>query len=404
MFRHRPGRPFVGRTIYLDHAATTPCDPRVVDSMLPWMQHQVANAGQSGHGPGRAAAHAVECARMEVAAALGLHEPSCVLLTSGATEASNLALLGSAEHTSHVVVGATEHPSVLAPARALASRGARVSVVGVDEHGRIRLDELAATVDDGAAVVSVQAVNNETGVVQPLGEIGRIVRRSGATFHVDAVQAFGKVPLDMHAAGIDLLSLSAHKVNGPQGVGALVARDPRILDALSPLHHGGGQERGLRPGTTNVAGAVGLGRAAAIIRMSGEDESLRIRGLRESLEESIRGRLDCASINGSGTTRGPAIASITLDRIDARTLLDDLPELAASTGSACGRGAPSPVLRAMGRSPRQVGGTLRLSIGRTTTPEEVDAAVELIVDGVRRLQAGARTRVRVLGASPAGVA
>jgi cysteine desulfurase len=374
------------RAIYLDHAATTPCDPRVLDAMLPWMQHACANASQQLHARGRAAAAAVELARMDVAATLGLPDSGGVLFTSGATEANNLALLGSgAGRGDVVVVGATEHPSVGAPARLLRSRGVDVRVVGVDQQGRIRLDDLAEALATSPVLVSVQAVSNETGVVQPTAEIGRMVREAGATFHVDAVQALGKVPLDLEAAGVDLVTVSAHKVNGPQGVGALVGTTPDRLRTISPLQHGGGQQYGIRPGTLNVPGIVGLGHAARLLRTSGRDEASRLRRLRDRLEVTIASELDDVSVNGVGARRGPAISNLAFDGIDARAMLDDLGDaIAASTGSACSAGQPSPVLRAMGRSDAQVAGAVRLSVGRTTTQDEVDDAAAAIVEAVER--------------------
>ncbi len=387
------------RPIYLDHPATTPCDPRVIDAMLPWMQQQCANAGQSGHAPGRAAAAAVELARTNVAATLGLHDSGGVLFTSGATEANNLALLGSSIRPGEVVViGATEHPSVLAPARVLAARGAKLRIVGVDHDGRLRLDELESALEGGAALVSVQAVNNETGVIQPVAAIGAAAHAVGAAFHVDAVQAFGKVPLDVHGHGIDLVTISGHKVGGPQGIGALAAREPARVRELAPLQHGGGQQLGIRPGTLNVPAIVGLGHAAGVLRTSGRDEAERMRSLRDRLERAIAGRLTGVTVNGGGVRRSPSISSITVDGIVARDLLEDLGAVAASTGSACSGGAPSHVLRAMGRTDAQVAGSMRLGIGRTTTIDEIDAAAELLVDAVASARGRRRTRRLVITA------
>ena len=388
-----------GPTVYLDHPATTACDPRVVEAMLPWLT-RAGNAAQRAHRSGREAAEAVAIAREQVLVSLGI-DPARgeVVLTSGATEANNLALLGTAARLrtgARVVTSTIEHPSVRNVTAALARRGLDVVSVGVGDDGAVDLDAALDAIDERTALVSVQAVNNETGVIQPVEALARRSREVGAVMHVDAVQSWGKVPLDAAACGIDLLSISAHKLYGPTGIGALVAPDRSALDRVSALQLGGGQERGLRPGTTNVAGAVGMGAAAHVAHEAAHEEPLRLQALRERFEEALLVEVAGARINGQRARRGPAITSLSIDGIDALELLAGIPRIAASTSSACSAGAPSHVLRAMGFSTARARSTVRLGIGRTTTWDELAIATDLIAHAVAARQPRAASPAREL--------
>ncbi|MCW2923649.1 MAG: hypothetical protein JWM98_1053 [Thermoleophilia bacterium] len=376
--------------IYLDHPATTACDAAVLEAMLPWLVGPVGNSGQVGHARGRAARAAVDRARAQVLAAVGAPAGGDVVFTSGATEANNLVLLGAGRTLapgSRVVVGATEHASVLAPARLLAAAGLDVRVVEVDSHGVLRLDAMRAALAGGAALVSVQVANNETGVLQDLEGIARAARAAGALVHADAVQAFTKVSLRSLAPLVDFVTISGHKVHGPQGVGAIVATSAQALGRLTPTMHGGGQEHGLRPGTVNVPGAVGLGEAARIGEERREADHAHCTALRDRLEARVLAHFDRAVVNGTGALRGPAISSITLPGLDARRLLEGAPHVIAGTTSACSAGGVSHVLRAMGLDRRAAASTMRLGVGRCTTVAEVDAAVDALVASAARIGA-----------------
>lgn len=384
----------MARTIYLDHAATTPVAPKALEAMLPWFG--AANPHAS-HAAGAEAAAAIRRACALVAAPLGVDGASLVL-TSGATEANNLALRGAAvaardgaggKGRDGVVTVATEHSSVLESARLLERNGFRLILLPVDGDGLVDPAALAAAIDDRTAIVSVMAANNETGVIQPLGELAAIAKGAGALFHTDAAQAYGRIPLDVQALGIDLLSLSGHKTGGPQGVGALYVRASPPL-ALEPLIVGGGQQRGLRAGTVPVPLAVGLGEAA---RLSGD-----LGDIREAFLAEVRRLIPDAVVHGERAPRVPHILSLRLPGVSAEDLLLDLPEIAASTGSACGveRREPSHVLAAMGLSPVEAAATLRLSFGRTN--DEAEA-----LDAARRLAAAALAqRTSAPGGTPPG--
>ena len=378
--------------VYLDFNATTPCDPAVVEAMLPFFSNHFANPASRDHGPGREAAVVLEGARRRVAAALGASAPTEVVFTSGATEANNMALLGLAAHpsfrTRRLVTQATEHRAVLEPARELERRGWELHVLGVDRRGRIRLDELEAVLGKGPALVSLMLANNETGVVQPVEEASRIVRATGSLLHCDAAQAPGRLPLRVAELGVDLLSLSGHKVYGPKGIGILWIRRRRPPLAPRPLLHGGGQERGLRAGTPNLPGAVGLATALEIATRGLSGEASRLEELRGLLERRLLEELDGVQVHGSGAPRLPNTTSVGFEGVDGSALLASLPDLALSTGSACGSGSPEPshVLRAMGVPRRLAAASLRFSLGRSTTREEIERAASLVVAGVRRLR------------------
>ena len=371
----RPNRP-----IYLDNQATTPCDPRVVAAMLPWFTERFGNPHSADHALGREAEEAVDAARAQVAALIGA-EAREIVFTSGATEANNLAIKGAARHAlrvgderRRVVTVATEHKCVLEAVRDLAAEGFEPVVLPVRPDGLLDPEVLArALAEAPTLLVSVMAVNNETGVVQDLAALGRVAREAGALFHTDAAQGAGKVALDVAEQGIDLLSISGHKLYGPKGAGALyVRRRPRVR--LMPLFSGGGQERGLRSGTLPTPLLVGLGEACRIAREEMAEEAVRLAALRDRLLEGVR--VPGVRLNGSATRRIPGNLNLTFPGASAARLMRAVPELCVSTGSACSSAEvePSYVLRAMGLSDDEAARTLRLGLGRFTSAADVDFA------------------------------
>jgi cysteine desulfurase len=383
----------VVQRIYLDHNATTPLDPRVLEAMTPVLRDTFGNAS-SLHWYGQQARAALDHARAEVAALIGA-SPSEVVFTASGTEADNLALQGLAraarEPRRKVLYGAVEHHAVLNTAKALAEDGWPVEAVRVDADGRLDLADLEARLDDRTAVVAVMLANNETGVVQPIAEVVRLARARGASVHCDAVQAAGKLPLDVRALDVDTLALSAHKIYGPKGAGALFVKRNTKMRALL---RGGAQERNRRAGTENVAGIVGFGRAARLAREEGAADAARLAVLRDRLETLLADGAG-ARPNGGGP-RVANTANLSFDGVEAESLLMalDLAGVAVSTGAACAAGAvePSHVLRAMGLRPERVQGSLRFSLGRATTAEEVERASGLVVEAVSRQRAAALRR------------
>jgi cysteine desulfurase len=364
--------------VYLDFNATTPVDPRVVEAMLPYLSGPAGNPS-SVHRFGRAAHAAVDEARAEVAALVGAL-PGQVIFTSGGTEANNLAIRGVAADTAAVgiAVGSVEHASVLAPAARLARRGGSVVQIPADREGRILPEAVRGTLGAGTRLVSVMWANNETGVIQPVAAIAELVRESGAWMHTDAVQAAGKIPVDFAAGGAHLMTLSAHKIYGPKGVGALVA--DRAVD-LIPILEGGGQERGLRGGTENVAGIVGFGAAADLARRELEEHRARLQDLRDALERVLAAQPDVV-VFGAGAERLPNTVQFALSGIAGETLLLELDRygVAVSSGSACHseRAEPSHVLGAMG-VPRELAyGAIRVSFGHESTAADLDALLRAL--------------------------
>ncbi len=376
--------------IYLDYNATTPCDPRVVDAMLPYFGQRFANPSSRSHRPGQEAALAVEDARRSVANVLGVR-PAEVVFTAGATEANNMAIRGVAEVLAsrgrHLVSQVTEHPSVLEPLRWLERRGWEVELLGVDRHGRVRLEELEKAVRPDTVLVSLMAANNETGTLQPVAEAARLAHAKGALLHCDAAQAVGKVVLNVEALGADLLSLSAHKFYGPKGVGALVVRRAAGVRPR-PVLVGSSQEGGLRPGTLNVPGIVGLATALTLAAGGLRDEEAALAALRDGLERRLREALDGVHVHGHPVHRLPGTTNLGFDGVDGEALLASLGGLAVSPGSACASGSPepSPVLSAMGVPADLARASFRISLGRPTTEEEVERAAELLMAAVRRLR------------------
>lgn len=380
------------RPIYLDYQATTPADPRAVDAMLPFFTETFGNA-HSEHAHGREAEAAVERAREQVAALIGA-EAREIVFTSGATEANNMAVKGVARHNlrhfgkAHIVTCATEHKCVLESARAMEAEGARVTVLPVGPDGLLTVEAVEAALEDETVLVSVMAANNEIGVLQPVAEIGALCRERGIKFHTDAAQAAGKIPLDVDAMKIDLLSLSGHKMYGPKGVGALyIRRRPRAR--LEPLFSGGGQERGARSGTLPVPLCVGMGEAAAIAAEEMDREAPRMGLLRDRLLERVRDAVPDVAVNGAMAPRLPGNLNLSFPGLDGTALLDGLSEeISVSSGSACMANdvEPSYVLRALGLPDDLAAASIRLCVGRMTTVEEIDAAAAHIAATVARLR------------------
>ena len=380
--------------VYLDHAATTPVRPDVLEAMLPYLNSGSFGNPSSAHRFGRAARAGLEQARKEVAAALGA-EPSQVVFTSGGTEADNLAVIGAALAARHhgrpmlAAVSAVEHKAVLAAAHQVAHLGGEEIVLAVDSDGLLDQHALEAALARHPAVVSVMWVNNETGVRQPVEEIARRCADAGVLLHSDAVQAFGKVPVALHDLPCTLLTISGHKIGAPKGIGALIVRDRKAVESII---HGGGQQFGIRPGTENVAGAVALGRAAALAASEQSGESARLAALRDSLIERLKALVPDLVVHGLPAPRAPHVLNIGIPGTDSEALLMhlDLAGVAASGGSACSTGAmePSHVLSAMGVPRALALGSIRLSLGHETRAEDLDRVVEVfpkVVEKVRKL-------------------
>jgi len=383
--------------IYLDNQSSTRLDPRVLDAMLPFFTEQFGNPHSTSHAYGRIAAEAIEQARSEVAALIQA-DPRELVFTSGATESNNLAIKGAAHFArlyprsgqprDHIVTLTTEHKCVLESCLQLEREGFRVTYLPVEPTGLVALDALEAALTERTLLVSVMAAHNEIGVIQPLAEIGALCRSKGVLFHSDAAQAVGKIALDVEAMQIDLLSISGHKVYGPKGIGALyVRRRPRAR--LLPLIDGGGQERGLRSGTLPTPLCVGIGRAAAIAAAEMTDEAVRLRRLRDRLQTGLARRVPGLRLNGDAERRLPGNLNFCFPGIPAIKLIEACPGIAISTGSACTSASvePSYVLRALGLSDADANTGIRIGLGRFTTPEEVDFAIDALAAGASRLAA-----------------
>nr|WP_086642726.1 cysteine desulfurase family protein [Acetobacter sp. DsW_063] len=380
------------RDIYLDNAATTPCDPRVMAVMAPLFVEEFGNPHSTSHIFGLRAADAVETARAQVAALIGA-DPREIVFVSGATEANNLAIKGAARHRlrhgdgrRRVITVATEHKCVLESVRGLAAEGFDPVILPVGQDGVLDPDLLREALATPSALVSVMAANNETGVLQDIGALARIARESGALFHSDMAQAAGKIPVDVRALDIDMASLSAHKLYGPKGVGALyVRRKPRVR--LEPLFSGGGQERGMRSGTLPAALVAGFGKAAEIAEASLADEAVRLTALRDALIDALHERQVPVAVNGA-KARLPGIVSLRFLGTSALAIMASAPEVAMSVGSACSSAAiePSYVLTAMGLSVDEAAESLRLSPGRFTSPADIARAAEVLACAAQRVR------------------
>ncbi len=373
--------------IYLDYNATTPLLPAVVEAMLPYLRDHFGNPS-SAHVFGRAARDAVEKARGQVAALLECEDDE-VVFTSGGSESNNLAIRGVTEARAgrHVVTSVVEHPAVTAPCAWLERHGWRVTRAGVDAGGRVRPEEVAGSLGPDTALVTVMHANNETGVLQPVAEIAKAARRAGATMHTDAAQSVGKVPVHVRDLDVDLLTVAGHKLYAPKGVGALYVRRGT---PLLPLALGAGHERGVRPGTENVASIVGLGVACERARIDLDVEAARLRALRDTLLERLRREVPDLALNGDAVMRLPNTLSLRFPGVSGTKLLGAAPEVAASTGSAChaGHEDAAPVVLAMGVPPGEALGTVRLTLGRPTTLEDVERAAAILARAWRDLTAG----------------
>jgi len=376
--------------IYLDYQATTPMDPRVLEAMMPYFTYKFGNPHSRSHAYGWEAEEGVEKARGQLARLIGADEKE-VIFTSGATESNNLAIRGAAEfykdRKNHIVTTVTEHKCVLDTCRHLEQSGFEVTYLPVQKNGLVDLQVLRDAITDKTVVVSVMAVNNEIGVIQPLAEIGRICREKKVFFHTDAAQAAGKIPLDVEAMNIDLLSISGHKIYGPKGIGALyVRRKPRVR--LVPLIVGGGQERGFRSGTLPTPLCVGLGEAAEICMKEMDGEARRLKKLQDRMLKGLQARLPEIYVNGDLEQRIPGNLNISFAHVEGESLMMGIKGLSVSSGSACTSASlePSYVLRALGVEEEMAHTSLRIGLGRFTTEQEVDTAVDDLVHHVTKLR------------------
>jgi cysteine desulfurase len=377
--------------IYLDNNAGTRVDPRVVEAMLPYFTEKYGNAASRHHVFGRQAEHAVETARQQIADLIHA-APREIVFTSGATESDNLAIIGVAAmhrvHGDHIITVATEHHAVLDPCKRLERTGFRVTILPVDAYGRVAVEQIAAALTDKTILVSVMAANNEIGTLQPIAAIGKLCKERGVLFHTDAVQAAGRLPLDVETMGVDLLSMSAHKMYGPKGVGALYVRrrDPHVR--LEPLFDGGGHERGLRSGTLPVPLIVGFGNACELCRQEMGGETRRLTALRERLRSGIMDQLENVYLNGHPTDRLPGNLNLSFAGVRGEALLMGLRDIAVSSGSACTSAQPEPsyVLKAIGRDDDLAHASIRFGIGRFNSEEELDYVIAEVVSTVRRLR------------------
>lgn len=384
------------RAIYLDHNATTPCDAGVVAAMLPYFSEEFGNAASRTHAFGFRAEAAVERARAQIAALVGA-DPREIVFTSGATEANNLALFGASRairrasggKSDHVISCRTEHRAVLDPCLALEREGFRVTLLDVDGDGLVDPEALRAALDPRTALVSIMHANNEIGVVQPVASLAQIAAEAGAAFHCDAAQSAGVLEIDVTQLGVDFLSLSAHKLYGPKGIGALIVRRRSKRARIEPILHGGGHERGLRSGTLPVPLCVGFGEAAALVRSRRGTDAARQRSLRERLLARLAAELPGLVLNGHASTRLPGNLNLSFLGVEGEALLAALPELAVSVGSACtsAKREPSHVLRALGAGEARALSALRFGIGRGNDEAQIDRAAELLISQVRRLRA-----------------
>ena len=377
--------------IYMDYHATTPVDPRVLEAMLPFFTQTFGNAASRNHPFGWEAEEAVEKARKQVADLIGANAKE-IIFTSGATESNNLAIKGIAEmyreKGNHIITCVTEHKAVIDTCKKLEKLGSRVTYLPVQKDGRISLDELRASLTDKTILITIMTANNEIGVIQPIAEIAAIAKEKGIFFHTDAVQAAGKVPFNVNELKVDLVSLSAHKMYGPKGVGALYVRrrNPRVL--LSEQISGGGHERGMRSGTLNVPGIVGLGKAAELCKQEMASDTERLRTLRDYLNERLHQNLDELYINGSMEHRLPHNLNISFAYVEGESLLMGINDVAVSSGSACTSASlePSYVLKALGAGDDLAHSSIRFGLGRWTTKEEVDYVIDKLTNVVQRLR------------------
>jgi len=378
--------------IYLDNNATTAVDPRVLDTMLPYFLERFGNAASKNHAFGWEAEAAVDSAREQEARLIGASSPREVVFTSGATESDNLAIKGVAEayreKGNHIVTCVTEHKAVLDCCKVLEKRGFEISYLPVNAAGFVDLQRLRDALTDRTILISIMAANNEIGILQPTKEIGRLAKERGILFHSDATQAVGKIPLDVEDMGIDLLSLTAHKIYGPKGIGALYVRATKPRVKITAQIDGGGHERGMRSGTLNVPGIVGLGKAAELAQQEMGAEAERLIALRERLKAGLFAQIEDVRINGDAVQRLPGNLNLSFAYVEGESLMMGLKEIAVSTGSACTSASlePSYVLKAIGLEDSLAHASIRFGLGRFNTVDEIDYAVQRVSEEVRRLR------------------
>jgi cysteine desulfurase len=384
--------PQVKLPIYMDYHATTPVDPEVVEAMLPYFTQDFGNAASRNHVFGWNAEAGVDRARDQVAALIGC-KPQEVVFTSGATESDNLAVKGVAaayrDKGNHIITCTIEHHAVLDPCRRLEREGFAVTYLPVDRTGLVDPEAVAAAITDRTILISIMMANNEIGTIEPIAEIGRIARERDVLFHTDAVQACGKIPVHVDALGVDLLSITAHKLYGPKGVGALYVRMGKPRVKLVPLLDGGGHERGRRSGTLNVPGIVGLGKACEISQRVMDAEGLRVAALRDRLQRQIFENLDSVHLNGHPERRLPNNLNVSFEFVEGESMLMSLKDIAVSSGSACTSASlePSYVLKSLGLGDELAHSSIRFSLGRFNTEAEVDFVADLVANEVERLRA-----------------
>lgn len=377
--------------IYMDHNATTPMDPRVLEAMMPYFTNVYGNAASRSHQYGWEAEEAVEKARQQIADLIGATTKE-IVFTSGATESDNLAIMGIAEmyasKGNHIITLPTEHKAIIDTCKYLERHGKEVTYLGVDEFGMVDLDALRNAIKDTTILVTIMMANNEIGTIQPVAEIGKICREKGVIFHTDATQGVGKIPVDVNAMNIDLMSFTAHKMYGPKGVGALYVRKKSPRVKLSEQMHGGGHERGMRSGTLNVPGIVGFGKACEISKNEMEEESKRLIYLRDKMINTFLSRVKYSYLNGHPTQRLPHNVNVSFEYVEGEGLMMGIKDLAVSSGSACTSATlePSYVLKALGRGDELAHSSIRYGLGRFTTEEEVDFAIEQTIDSVNHLR------------------
>ncbi|GAC1354812.1 MAG: IscS subfamily cysteine desulfurase [Polyangiales bacterium] len=385
--------------IYMDYHATTPVDPRVLEAMIPYFTLKFGNAASRNHAFGWTAEEAVDSAREEVARLIGAvdeksQQPDAksIVLTSGATESDNLAIKGVAEFYkekgNHLITSKIEHKAVLDTCKRLEAEGYQVTYLDVDKYGMVHPEQVAAALTDKTTLVSLMLANNEVGTVNPIGAIGKLCRSRGVLFHTDAVQGIGKIPFDVNAMHVDLASITAHKMYGPKGVGALYVRRSKPRVRLAAQMDGGGHERGLRSGTLNVPGIVGFGKAAEIMRLEGVAESKRIGAQRDRLHKLIGARVDEIVLNGHPTERLPGNLNISFNFVEGEAMMMAMKDVAVSSGSACTSASlePSYVLRALGIGEEAAHSSIRFGLGRFTTDEEVAYVADLVATQVGKLR------------------
>jgi cysteine desulfurase len=378
--------------VYMDYHATTPVDPRVLDAMLPYFSEQFGNAASRSHGFGWEAEAAVDQARAHIARLIGAGKPKEIVFTSGATESNNLALKGVAhfyrDKGNHIVTSQIEHKAVLDTCKRLEKEGMQVTYLPVDKSGLVRVEDVAGAITEKTILVSIMLANNEVGTIQPIREIGAVTRARGVLLHTDAVQGLGKTPLDVEAMKVDLASITAHKIYGPKGIGALYVRRARPRVRLTAEIDGGGHEFGMRSGTLNVPAIVGFGEACRILAEEGPAEAERLRRQRDRLLGRLTGELEEVFVNGSLEHRLPNNLNVSFRFVEGEGLMMAIKQVAVSSGSACTSASlePSYVLHAMGVSDDAAHSSIRFGLGRFTTDEEVDYVGDLVVEKVRRLR------------------